>query len=53
VNHRIGTHWKYLSSSRFSSLAYAYIFLYLTETVSKPPKDKEDSQMKAFFLATL
>jgi hypothetical protein len=33
--------------------AYAYIFLFLTKTVSKPPKDRGDSQMKAFFLATL
>jgi hypothetical protein len=29
--------------------AYAYIFLFLTKTVSKPPKDRGDSQMKVFF----
>jgi hypothetical protein len=27
--------------------------LFLTKTVSKPPKDGGDSQMKVFFLATL
>jgi hypothetical protein len=53
VNHRIGIHWKYLSSSRSPSPVYAGIFLLLIKTASKPPKDRGDSQIKAFFLATL
>jgi hypothetical protein len=46
--------WKQTNKqSRSPSLAYAHICLLSTKTVSKSPKDRGDSQMKAFFLATL
>jgi hypothetical protein len=38
VNHIIGIHGKYLSSSRSPSPVYAGIFLFIIKTASKPPK---------------
>jgi hypothetical protein len=50
------TQWKYLLPviKQVTKLHWhILIFLFLTKTVSKQAKDRGDSQMKAFFLATL